>query len=265
MTIHDLYLLLGLVLAAILGSFGNVLIHRLPLMILGDDPSHSEKINLSLPASHCPNCHTPLKWWHNFPLISYVLLKAHCYFCKIHIPTRYFWVELGSTVLALLCYLKWGVAWESVGYFLFLYCLWIVSWIDAQHYLIPDKISFPLIIIGLVFHLITHKLPIPQSLIGGLIGYGALRLIFEIHFRLTGRQGMGFGDMKLFAAIGVWLGGYALPHVLLIACVTAIVWVLLSRLIKPQLSVVPLGPFLSVGAAIVLFYPRIINTLLMTP
>jgi leader peptidase (prepilin peptidase)/N-methyltransferase len=248
----------ALLMAAILGSFGNVLIHRLPRMILLEaDDLPKIPLNLSRPASHCPQCLTPLRWWQNLPLVSFVLLRGKCAECRAAISWRYFIVEFGAVFIGALCLLQWGWSWSGLFYFLFLYALWVVSWIDARHYLLPDLITLPLLAMGLLYHFcFSPSAQLYDAILAAFLGYVLLRLVYHIHYALTKREGLGFGDMKLFAAIGAWLGLMALPTVLLSACLLALVWGLVARVFRSRSPLIPLGPFLSFGAVIGLFYPQ---------
>lgn len=256
------YLCLALLLAAVFGSFGNVLIHRLPRMILADDTADSSAthrtFNLNRPASHCPHCLVPLRGWHNIPLLSFLCLRGRCGHCHAPIARRYFVVEAGCVALAWLCVHRFGMTVDALAYFVFLYALWILSWIDALHYLLPDAITLPLLVAGLLFQFVFGHLPWTHALMAAALAYGLLRLVYHVHFALTRREGLGFGDMKLFAAIGAWLGLLALPQVLLLACVLAMLWLLIARLFREHSPLIPLGPFLSLAAMIELFYPQLL-------
>lgn len=248
----------ALLMAVILGSFGNVLIHRLPRMILSEaDDLVEALLNLSRPASHCPQCLTPLHWWQNVPLVSFILLRGRCGECQADIPWRYFIVEFGSLLIGALSLYYWGWSWTGLFYFLFLYALWIISWIDAMHYLLPDLITLPLLALGLLYHFcLSPSAQLYDAILASVLGYALLRLVYHTHYTLTKREGLGFGDMKLFAAIGAWLGLMVLPTVLLTACLLALVWALVARAFRSRSPLIPLGPFLSLGAVIKLFYPR---------
>ena len=257
-----LYLFFALVLAAVFGSFGNVLIHRLPRMILGDaapDVSTApHTFNLNHPASHCPHCLVPLRWWHNIPLLSLLFLRGQCAHCHASIAWRYFVVEAGCVAMAWLCVHQFGMTANALAYFVFLYALWILSWIDGLHYLLPDVITLPLIVAGMLFQFTLGHIPWTQALMAAALAYALLRLVYHVHFALTRREGLGFGDMKLFAAIGAWLGLLALPQVLLLACLLAMVWLLMARLFQNRSPLIPLGPFLSVAAMIELHCPQLL-------
>lgn len=247
------------VLAAVLGSFANVLIHRLPLMVmreLGEAAVDNESagvdavFNIASPASHCPACYSPLRWWHNVPLLSFVLLRGRCGFCRERIPSRYVWVELGTVALGLYCASKFGFNVLALSWFAFLYVLWVAAWIDAAHFLLPDALTLSLLWMGLILKVFFNPAALPDAILGAAMAYGMLRIIYEVYFALTGKHGMGMGDMKLLAAIGAWLGLVNVPQVVLVSCAVALLFALYARW-RFRAVMIPFGPFLAVGAAVV--------------
>ncbi|MGL4767645.1 MAG: prepilin peptidase [Formosimonas sp.] len=237
----------AVILGLILGSFANVLIHRLPLMILDE---HAQ-VNLLLPASHCPNCGVALRWWHNIPVLSFVLLRRRCAACGQAIAWRYMWVELGAGILAALAVWQWGWTIQAAAYFVFLYLLWVLAWIDALHFLLPDVLTLLLLWLGLLFHASLQPQFLSDAVFAAAFAYGLLCAVYGLYFALTGKHGLGFGDMKLLSAIGAWLGVVSVAHVLLLACALALVFVLWRRRYWQQR--LPFGPFLAFAAAAVLF------------
>lgn len=238
--------------SAALGSFANVIIYRLPLMILTDDGE--SKVNLALPASHCPNCLNPLKWWHNMPLLSFILLGRRCAICHASIAWRYFVVECGTVVLAVLCFLQWGWTLSALAYFVFLYFLWTLAWIDALSFLLPDALTLLLLWLGLLYQAMFVPTRLTDAVFAAAFGYALLYVVYTLHHTLTGRQGLGFGDMKLLAAIGAWLGVAAIANVLIVACALAFGYVIFLKIKIKQLHgrMVPFGPFLAAAATLVL-------------
>ena len=235
-----------ILIAVVLGSFANVLIHRLPMMILDDESS----VNLAQPASHCPQCHTPLRWWHNIPLLSFVFLRRRCAACGQLIAWRYFIVELGAAFLAAVCVWQWGVTIQAGAYFVFLYILWVLAWIDALHYLLPDVLTLSLLWLGLLYHAAFEPARLADSVFAAAFGYLLLSIVYFVYYGVTGKQGIGFGDMKLLAAIGVWLGVVSIANVLIMACVFALLFALLMRFKRNK--ILPFGPFLAAAAVFVL-------------
>jgi leader peptidase (prepilin peptidase) / N-methyltransferase len=239
-----------IMLAAALGSFANVLIYRLPLMILSDAP-----ISLAQPASHCPHCKAPIKWRYNLPLLGFIALKGRCAACHASIPRRYFLVELSAVLLAVLCLVQWGVSCQAAAYFIFLLGLWALSWIDAAHYLLPDVLTQGLLWLGLLYNALAAPNSLSDMVFAAALGYGLLYAVYFVYFKITGKAGLGFGDMKLLAAIGAWLGANAMLNVLLLACLSALLFGVVGALLRRAVlqKIWPFGPFLALAAAIVLF------------
>lgn len=245
--------MLVLVLAAVFGSFANVLVYRLPFIVLKDEGNDERELmfNLACPASHCPACETPLRWWHNIPLVSYIALGGRCGFCGALIPRRYFWIELGSVIIGLYCYSQFGWSVHALMWFVFLYLLWVMSWIDVAHFLLPDVLTLLLLWLALLWKALVMPEQLVDAVLGAALGYVLLRVVYEVHHYFTGRQGMGMGDMKLMAAIGAWLGLLQVPNVLLVACAGALLYAACARL-RFQAVMIPFGPFLAFGAVFVL-------------
>ena len=248
-------------LAAILGSFANVLVYRLPLQIFQDerDSDTSETLNIAWPSSHCPSCKTPLKWWHNIPLLSYMALRGRCAFCGVHIPSRYFWIELGSVLIAVICLWLYGVGWMAVAAFGFAYLLWVMIWIDAIYQLLPDVLTLGLLWLGLILRAYWMPSTLADAVFGAVLGYILLWLPYVIYLQWRGYAGLGLGDAKLLAAIGVWLGVVDVPYVLLLASVLGLLYGVGSwaknhhsstRLGQMRMA---FGPFIALAAIIVPF------------
>lgn len=248
------------VLAAVLGSFANVLVYRLPLMVMREEVGDERMLmfNLACPASHCPACENPLRWWHNIPLVSFMVLRGRCGFCGVSIPQRYFLIELGSVLIGLYCYGQFGWSIHALMWFVFLYLLWVMSWIDVAHFLLPDALTLLLLWLGLLWKAAAMPEQLVDAIFGAALGYVLLRVVYEVHHYFTGRQGMGMGDMKLMAAIGAWLGLLQVPNVLLVSCVGALLYAAYARL-RFRTVVIPFGPFLAFGAVVVLCASRYFN------
>src|SRR5215510_11685114 len=197
-----------LLFGAAIGSFLNVCIYRLPL--------HE---SIVFPASHCRACSAPLTWYDNLPLVSYLLRRGRCRFCGASFSFRYFLVELVTALLAIALVQRFGLTITTVGYFAFSAALVVITFIDLDHQIIPDVVSLPGAVAGLLFSLLS---PLPTltlwtSFIGALVGGGVLLAVALGYQLLTGREGMGGGDVKLLAMIGAFLGWRAIPFTIFAA------------------------------------------------
>lgn len=265
--------LLAVLLGLIVGSFLNVLIHRLPRMLevaweadhaawllaQQDVPGHrathqtAQRFDLWLPASHCPACNTPLRWFENIPLLGYLWLRGRCAHCQARISPRYPLVELASAALAAYCAWRYGLTWPALAWFFFGAILLSLALIDWATTYLPDSLTLPLLWAGLLAAATgLTGTPLPQAVWGAAIGYASLRLVYEIFLHLTGREGMGHGDFKLDAAIGAWLGWPALLPVLLVASVSGLVVGLMLKFYGRlgEQGQLPFGPFLALGGAL---------------
>lgn len=240
---------LVVMLSAVFGSFANVLVYRLPLMILSDEADGEPSLNLSLPASHCPSCQQALTWWQNIPLISFIILGGKCGQCATSIPSHYFVIELGSVAIGVMSFWMFGWSVDALMWFVFFYVLWVAAWIDVAHMLLPDVLTITLLWIGLLWKAFERTELLVDAVFGAALAYMMLRVVYEIHFRLTRRHGLGFGDMKLLAAIGGWLGLMRVPSVMLVACFLALIYAVIAKF-KSNAQVIPLGPFLAMAALI---------------
>ncbi len=251
-------------LSLLIGSFLNVVILRLPkamehqwkqecrMLLALDEPSESltrpALAAIAWPNSHCPSCKTPLKAWHNIPLISYLLLKGRCEFCNLPISPRYPMVELLTAVLGLAVAWVLGPNWQGVAGLVLVYILVAMAFIDLDHKLLPDQLTLPLMWLGLAINALGIFTSLQDAFWGAVAGYMSLWLVYW-GFRLaTGKHGMGYGDFKLLAALGAWMGWQALPMIVLMAAVAGIVVGLVLRLRKtPTDPQMPFGPYLAVG------------------
>lgn len=255
------WLVLSVLLGLCIGSFLNVVAHRLPIMMQrawdadlaeaqGREPEEFPRFNLFLPASHCPACKTPLKAWHNIPVISYLLLRGQCGHCKSRVSVRYPVVELlcGGLFLAIALLHPPGVV--GLALMAFAACLLVLALIDLDTYLLPDSITLPLLWAGLLFNLFVEFVPLASAVSGAAMGYLVLWLIYQLFKLATGKEGMGYGDFKLLAATGAWLGITSLFSVVLFASVSGIVFGLIIQTIrgKKKTEAFPFGPCLVMGA-----------------
>ncbi|MGB5165109.1 MAG: A24 family peptidase [Woeseiaceae bacterium] len=253
--------------AMVIGSFLNVVIYRLPLMMqrewyenceeLANEPRPELPVgqfNLVVPRSRCPFCSTEIAAWQNIPVLSYMMLGGKCGKCKKTISARYPMVEFFTAVFAALCAWRFGFGWEALAAITLTLFLVPITLIDYDTKLIPDSIVYPLLWIGLLLSLF-HPLPgsealfvTPQdAIVGAVAGYLSLWSVFWVFKIVTGKDGMGYGDFKLLAAIGAWLGWQALPTVILMsAMVGAILNIALIALRKQDRDTqIPFGPYLA--------------------
>ena len=269
---HHQFWLVGVALFSLLiGSFLNVVISRLPkamhqewqqecrvLLKLAENNQQSSSpalASIMWPASHCPNCDTPLKVWHNIPVISYLLLRGKCAFCRNNISPRYPLVELLTSVLGLLVAWVLGPSLATVMTLILVYMLVALTFIDLDHKLLPDQLTLTLMWLGLLINAFGYLTTLADAFWGAVAGYVSLWLVYW-GFRLaTGKQGMGYGDFKLLAALGAWLGWQALPIIVLVSAVAGIAVGLALRIRKAQTDPqMPFGPFLSMGGLVYLLW-----------
>ncbi len=250
---------LTMVLGLVAGSFVNVLIHRLPRMVMTGHThnTNAPRYDVSWPASHCPHCQTPLKVWHNIPVLSYLGLKGQCAFCHQRISLQYPLIEVATAMLWLFCTWHWGFNTAGLCWSGFASVLLALSVIDWQTTLLPDDLTQTLVWSGLVASVLGWlALPLTQAVWGAVVGYVSLWSVATVFERITGKQGMGAGDFKLLAGLGAWLGPMALLPVVLAASLSGAV-VGLALKFNQRLredGYVPFGPFLAtagMGVAII--------------
>ena len=253
-----LCLLLGLV----VGSFLNVVAHRLPIMLQrqwrmdGDAAVAAERYDLAFPASHCPACKTPIAWRHNLPLLGWLWLRGRCAVCKAPIPIRYPLVELTAGLLAGAVALRFGPGFAALAAIGLSLALLVLTQIDIEHLLLPDAITLPGIWAGLVVNLGGTFTDLRSAVIGAVAGYLSLWLVYHLFKWLTGKEGMGYGDFKLLALLGAWLGWQALPACILLASLLGTVYgvVAIVRGAHARQQPFPFGPFLAVAGWISLMW-----------
>ena len=250
------------------GSFLNVVIHRLPVRLglvtpSNLDSSHADPAlaspnppGLIQPASRCPHCETPLNWHENIPLVSFIIQKGRCRHCNTHISWRYPTVELLSALISMVVATVLGTQWLTVPALLFSWALIVLAVIDIEHYLLPDAITLPLLWLGLLVNCLDSFTTPQAAIIGAGAGYLGLWLVYHLFRWITSREGFGYGDFKMLAAIGAWLGWALLPLVLCIAAtvgaITGGLMMLVSR--SGRGRVLPFGPFLAMAAWLVLLF-----------
>ena len=252
------------VLGLLIGSFLNVVIYRLPLMLeaqwknecaelSGQEAASTEAFNLMTPRSRCPSCGHAIHWYENIPLVSYMALRGKCSACAASIRVRYPIVELTTGALFFYCGWKWGLTPTAGIWSGFAAALLVLSLIDWDTTLLPDDITLPLVWAGLIAAAVQWTtVPLVASLWGAVTGYLSLWLIYWAFKLITGKEGMGYGDFKLFAALGAWFGWQALvPIILMASVVGAIIGIAMkfSTGLREG-GYVPFGPFLG-GAGLI--------------
>ena len=272
-----LVVLLALILGLLVGSFLNVVIYRVPeglnrnwklqakqMLDLPLEQGEGERFNILMPPSHCPSCKAAIKPWQNIPILSYVLLKGQCKHCHAAISLRYPLVELLTGLVFAVCAWKFGATWTAVAAMVFSAYLIAMIFIDADTQLLPDQLTLPLMWGGIVFHLAAYLLQadwgittLVDSLLGAIVGYMSLWSIFQLFKLVTGKEGMGYGDFKLLAALGAWLGISVLPIIIIMSAVVGLIFALIMKVAKNQ--PMPFGPYLAISGWIVLVFSQPIS------
>jgi leader peptidase (prepilin peptidase)/N-methyltransferase len=262
------FVLLVSVLGLLVGSFLNVLVYRLPLMMqrnwqaqardfleLPEQPA-GEVFNLILPNSCCPHCGHEIRPWENIPLLSWLALRGKCSACKNPISVRYPLVELACALLS--AYVAWhfGFSWQTLAVLLLSWGLLAMSLIDADHQLLPDDLVLPLLWLGLILNSFGLFASLGDALWGAVAGYLCLWSVYWLFKLLTGKEGMGYGDFKLLAMLGAWGGWQILPlTILLSSLVGAVLGLIMLRLRNAKTSTpIPFGPYLAIAGWIALLF-----------
>lgn len=267
--------------ALMIGSFLNVVIFRLPIMMqrewreqcdeLAKEPAPDVpegRFNLVVPRSRCPSCGKPIKAWQNIPVLSYLLLGAQCANCQQSISVRYPLVEILTAALAAVCAWQFGFGWEALMAIGLSCTLVAISMIDVDHQIIPDSIVIPLLWVGLVMSLFhplagadTLFISPRDAIVGALAGYLSLWSVYQLFKLITGKEGMGYGDFKLLAALGAWLGWQALPTIILMSAVVGAVigiCLIVFRGRDRQIPI-PYGPYLAAAGWITMLWGETIK------
>ena len=247
MTPPVIYPLFACVFGMVVGSFLNVCICRMP-----------KNESIVSPPSHCPGCSYQIRWYDNIPLLSYLLLKGKCRGCGAHISLQYPLVELLNGIIALFLFLRFGPTLAFAALFLFCSALVVITFIDIEHQIIPDEISLPGIAVGFVLSFFLKGHTWLNSLLGILLGGGSLLLVAYAYQRLTGKEGMGGGDIKLLAMMGAFLGWKAVPFIILASSLAGSLVGISLMLIQKKDSklAIPFGPYLAFGAVLYVFYGK---------
>lgn len=260
------------ILSLLIGSFLNVVVYRLPKIMhntwysecrefladeIKDTPAKTTPpLTLSKPDSTCPKCGHKIRFYENIPVISWLFLAGKCSQCKNKISIRYPVVEMATALLSLVVALQWGVSIETLLLLILTWGLICLTLIDFDHMLLPDQIVMPLLWLGLLANLQGTFVPLQDAVIGAVVGYMSLFCVFWLFKLLTGKEGMGFGDFKLFALFGAWIGWQLLPILILMASVVgAVVGISLVLFKKHQREqAIPFGPYLAVAGWITLLW-----------
>ena len=268
------------VVGLLIGSFLNVVIHRLPRMLerqwqaecaelaasgaekgmtgalpVADPAAASPPYNLVVPRSACPSCGHRIAAWENIPIVSWLALRGKCSQCGARISVRYPVVELAGGALAVAAVWHFGPTWQALAACGLLWTLLALAFIDADTQLLPDNLTLPLLWAGLLANLFELFVPLSEAVVGAMAGYLSLWLVYWAYKLTRGREGMGYGDFKLLAALGAWMGWKALPAIVLLSslvgAVIGIALILLQG--RDKATPLPFGPYLAAAGAIALF------------
>ena len=261
-----------LCLGLLVGSFLNVVIYRLPLMmeaswrkdcceLLEQELEKAPApLSLAVPNSHCPHCGTAIRPWQNIPVISYLLLGGKCAACGVKISLRYPAVELITGLLTLSLASHFGLSPALGGAALFTWAMITLTMIDVDHKLLPDDITLPLLWLGLLLNINGTYVSLADAVIGAMAGYLILWSIYWLFKLITGKEGMGYGDFKLLAALGAWLGWQALPIIILLSSLVGAICGIALMLLKGRGKEIPIpfGPYLAAAGWIALLWGDVI-------
>ncbi len=285
------------VLGLMVGSFLNVVIHRLPKMmemewrqqcaelshVNADDhqtaaekchpgkPEHNSGINpesvpgrpynLIVPRSSCPHCNHVISAWENIPIVSYLLLRGKCKGCGVKISPRYPVIEAASGILCAYAAWHFGFGWAAAGALLLVWSLLALTVIDFDTQLLPDDITLPLLWAGLLFNMFGVFTSLSGAVLGAIIGYLALWIVYWLFKLATSKEGMGYGDFKLLAALGAWLGWQMLPLIILLSSLAgAVVGITMIMALKHGRNIpIPFGPYLAGGGLVALFWGQVLT------
>ncbi|MBL4826166.1 MAG: prepilin peptidase [Spongiibacteraceae bacterium] len=255
----------AVILGLLIGSFLNVVIYRLPLMMERDwknecrllleindtatDKHNNETFNLAYPNSRCPSCNSAIRAWHNIPVVSYLLLKGRCSHCQIRISARYPIIEAFTGFMSGVIAWQLGATPETLLALILTWSLISLTMIDADHQLLPDQITLPLLWSGLLINCFELFVPLHDAVWGAIAGYLSLWSVYWLFKLVTGKEGMGFGDFKLLAALGAWMGWQSLPVIILMSSLVGAVIGSILLIINKQgrNTAIPFGPYLAIA------------------
>jgi leader peptidase (prepilin peptidase)/N-methyltransferase len=266
------------VLGLLVGSFSNVVVYRFPIMLQrdwkqqcceyleiedpkpaeGSDPLSWKVFTLAKPDSHCPNCGHKIKPWENIPVISYLALNGKCSGCKTKISIRYPSVEFINGVLSGLVAATFGPTWLTLALLLFTWGLVVLTLIDFDHQLLPDNVTYPMLWLGLAVNTFDLGLGVDiyDAVLGAIAGYLSLWVFYWAFKILTGKEGMGYGDFKLLAALGAWMGWQSLLPIIILSSLVGTIFGIVSTMImgRDRSAPMPFGPFLAGAGFIMLIW-----------
>ncbi len=255
------------IIGLLVGSFLNVVITRLPVMMMRQwraearealelEAEDTPRFNLLVPASRCPGCDTPIKWHDNLPILGWLKRRGRCASCNTRISAQYPLVELAGGALGASIALIYGLEAQSLWIFGACLTLLVLSVIDFRTQLLPDAITLPLLWAGLAYQLLFQPLMLPSAVVGAMAGYLVLWSFYWLFKLVTGKEGMGYGDFKLLAALGAWLGWQWLPLLLILSAGLGAILGILLQLLVPRLrgAPMPFGPYLAVAGWIALLF-----------
>ena len=256
------------------GSFLNVVIHRLPKMmergwadqcaeLAGREPEAKPRYDLMVPRSACPSCGHAITALENVPVVSWLALRGRCRACKAPISPRYPVVELVAGALAVAAIWQFGAGWKGLAACAFLWTLLALAFIDADTQLLPDDLTLPLLWGGLLANLFGLFVPLASAVVGAIAGYLVLWVVYWLFKLIRGKEGMGYGDFKLLAALGAWMGWSMLPQIVLVSSVLGAAGGILTIVLKGRDKTVPMpyGPWLAGAGGIALFFGPAINAM----
>lgn len=256
------------------GSFLNVVIYRLPVMLerdwrvqcaeflnpAGEAPPR-EKFNLATPRSKCPKCGHSIRAYENIPVLSYLLLRGRCSSCSAKISPRYPLIELAAGILSAAVAWRFGYTLQGAGALLLTYVLIALTMIDFDHQLLPDNITLPFLWLGLLLSVFNIFTDMQSSILGAVAGYLILWTVYQVFKWVTGKEGMGYGDFKLLALLGAWMGWQALPAIILLSslvgAVVGIALIIFAR--RDRRIPIPFGPYLAAAGWIYLLWGTQLN------
>lgn len=254
-------------LGLIVGSFLNVVILRLPRImeqswrrecyeLMNQSAPDEPKITLSSPGSQCPGCGSPIRPWHNIPVLSWLWLRGRCSYCQIAISIRYPLTELATALLSAAVAWHFGFGAQAASALVLIWMLVALTGIDIDTQLLPDTITLPLLWIGLGVNLFDIWTPLSSAVLGAMLGYGSLWSVYWLFKLVTGKEGMGYGDFKLLAALGAWFGWQAIPMMILLSSFVGAALGIAILVAKQQGrdTPMPFGPYLVGAGLLTLFF-----------
>ncbi len=256
---YEIFIIL-IIFGAILGSFANVCVYRLP--------KEQSIVNKS---SHCPNCKKKINWFYNIPIFSYIYLQGKCKNCKKKIPIQYLIIEIISAFSFPIIYYFFGFTVESLLLIFIFFIYLIIFFIDLKHYIIPNALNYILIVSGFLKNFIPNIdeflfTNLISSIVGGILGYGMIWLIIKLYKKFKKVDGMGYGDAKLFCGIGFWFGYQSVLIIIFLASIIALLF-LAPKLLRGKIKMkneIPFGPFIIIGNLVyIIFMEEIFNFLSM--